>query len=67
VDVHLVFNTTIKLLDAHTISDKIEERIEKEVDGDKEWIINIHLDPYDDSEANDEKCRVFIKAESKIK
>ena len=48
VDVHIVFNKAIKLIDAHSISDNIEENILK-IDKDSEWIFNIHLDPYDDS------------------
>lgn len=48
VDFHLVFNKEIKLIDAHKVSDKIEEKITK-LDKDCEWIFNIHLDPEDDS------------------
>lgn len=48
VDVHLVFDKVITLFDAHNISDKIEEKLSK-LDESKQWIINIHLDPYDDS------------------
>jgi len=49
VDVHLVFeNRHIALLDAHNIADEVEDKI-KELDKDKEWVINSHLDPYDDS------------------
>jgi len=48
VDVHVVFNTSILLLEAHSVSDIIEEKIIL-LDNNKEWIINIHLDPYDDS------------------
>jgi len=54
VDVHLVFNDGISLLKAHSLGDKIEDNIallnEKE-----EWVINVHLDPYDDSNINDEE------------
>lgn len=50
-DVHLVFDCVIPLLEAHRISDKIEEKIMK-LDTAKEWVINIHLDPYDDSDIN---------------
>ncbi len=52
VDVHLVFTPDISLLEAHRASDRIEERI-KQLDPSKEWEINIHLDPYDDSELED--------------
>lgn len=48
VDVHLVFNKTISLLDAHNVSDNIEDKIKK-LDENVDWIINIHLDPVDDS------------------
>ena len=48
IDVHIVFNKDIKLIDAHVISDKIEEKI-IEIDKNVNWIFNIHLDPYDDS------------------
>lgn len=48
VDVHLVFDCVITLMAAHRVSDTIEEKI-KLLDSSKTWIINIHLDPYDDS------------------
>jgi len=54
VEVHLVFNCLITLFDAHKASDRIEEKIKK-IDTHKEWIINIHLDPYDDSEINNQE------------
>lgn len=50
-DVHLVFDCVITLMAAHRISDKIEEKI-MALDTKKEWVINIHLDPYDDSDIN---------------
>lgn len=50
-DVHLVFDCVITLLDAHRISDRIEDKIVA-LDKSKEWVINIHLDPYDDSDIN---------------
>jgi len=53
VDVHLVFDTLITLLDAHRTSDTIERKV-KDLDESKDWIISIHLDPYDDSILNDE-------------
>lgn len=52
VDVHLVFDCVISLMDAHRASDRIEERI-RNINDDKNWIINMHLDPYDDSIIND--------------
>ncbi len=54
VDVHLVFDCTITLLSAHKISDEIEDKITN-LDSSKDWIINIHLDPYDDSDINHPK------------
>jgi len=50
VDVHLVFTSDILLLEAHRISDHIEERIAL-LDPTREWVMNMHLDPYDDSVA----------------
>lgn len=47
VEFHLVFDEDIRLREAHRIADEIEMRIrglEK-----ARWIINIHLDPVDDS------------------
>jgi cation diffusion facilitator family transporter len=51
VDVHLVFDRIITLMEAHTISDRIEDKI-KELDKSINWVITIHLDPYDDSIIN---------------
>lgn len=48
VSAHLVFNKDIKLIDAHEKCDLIESKI-KEIDNSREWTINIHLDPVDDS------------------
>jgi len=53
VEVHLVFDCLITLMEAHRVSDRIEERIKK-IDTSREWIINIHMDPYDDSEINNQ-------------
>ena len=49
VDVHLVFNTDISLLEAHRSADRVEDNI-RELSKNDEWVINTHLDPYDDSE-----------------
>jgi len=54
VDVHLVFNDGISLLKAHTLGDKIEDNIAL-LNEEEEWVINVHLDPYDDSIINDEE------------
>jgi cation diffusion facilitator family transporter len=53
VEVHLVFDCIITLMEAHRVTDNVEEKI-KELDKSKEWIINIHMDPYDDFAINDE-------------
>ncbi|WP_346727043.1 cation diffusion facilitator family transporter [Hydrogenimonas urashimensis] len=55
VDVHLVFNPEMSLLEAHRIGDNVEEKI-KAVDPKADWLINIHLDPYDDSVINMEEA-----------
>lgn len=47
VEVHLVFNPDIKLVDAHKISDIIENEIPK-IDKKSIWSISVHLDPYND-------------------
>jgi cation diffusion facilitator family transporter len=48
VDVHLVFTPDVLLLDAHRASDRIEDAI-KALDKENAWVMNFHLDPYDDS------------------
>jgi cation diffusion facilitator family transporter len=55
VDVHVVFNCLISLMEAHKASDRIEDKI-MEIDSESVWIINIHLDPFDDSIQNKNKC-----------
>ncbi len=52
VDVHLVFNAEISLLKAHYAGDRVEDEI-KNINPESSWVINMHLDPYDDSELND--------------
>lgn len=47
VEVHLVFDCIITLMDAHRASDDIERKIQ-ELDEQRDWVINIHMDPYDD-------------------
>ena len=54
LDVHLVYDCFITLLEAHNASDEIENRIKK-IDTKKEWIITIHMDPYDDFKIDKEK------------
>ncbi|WP_066354710.1 cation diffusion facilitator family transporter [Aliarcobacter skirrowii] len=52
VDVHIVFNCLITLMEAHKISHEIEDEI-KRIDEKREWIVSIHLEPYDDFLTND--------------
>lgn len=54
ISVHAVFNISISLYDAHIVSDKVEEKI-KGLFEDKRVHILIHMDPYDDSEINDDE------------
>lgn len=49
IEVHLVFDCIISLIDAHRISERIEDKI-KQIDSTRQWLINIHMDPYDDLE-----------------
>jgi len=58
VDVHLVFTPDISLLEAHRIGDNVEAKI-KAIDPKADWLINIHLDPYDDSVINEEELSLF--------
>ncbi len=51
VEFHLVLEPEMTLLEAHRISDAIEERISK-LDSKRVWIITPHYDPYDDEEMN---------------
>ena len=44
----------ISLLEAHRISDSIEDKI-RELDKESNWSITVHLDPYDDSIINEEE------------
>lgn len=53
VEVHLVFNCLITLMEAHKVGDSIENKIKK-LDSNRDWIINIHLDPYDDYKINEQ-------------
>ncbi len=53
VDVHLVYDCLITLMEAHKITDKIENKIRK-LDRSKNWVINIHMDPYDDLDSNED-------------
>ena len=53
ITVHVVFNISISLFDAHRISDKIEEGLQALFEDERVHTI-IHMDPYDDSDVNDE-------------
>ena len=52
ISVHAVFNISISLYDAHLVSDRVEANI-RELFEDKKAHILIHMDPYDDSEINE--------------
>ena len=52
VEVHLVFDCIITLMEAHRVTDRIEDKI-KMINPDRDWVINVHMDPYDDFEIND--------------
>jgi len=54
ISVHAVFNVSISLYDAHLVADKVEAKI-KEYFEDKKCHILIHMDPYDDSDINEEE------------
>jgi divalent metal cation (Fe/Co/Zn/Cd) transporter len=60
VEFHLVFDEDITLREAHRIADEIEMRIRLLENG--LWIINIHLDPVDDSNRD----RKLAKADGRI-
>lgn len=47
VEFHLVFDEDIGLREAHQIADEIEAKVRALAD--TRWIINVHLDPVDDS------------------
>jgi cation diffusion facilitator family transporter len=53
ITVHVVFNVSVSLFDAHRISDKIEEGLQELFDDERVHSI-IHMDPYDDSDVNEE-------------
>lgn len=55
VNVHIVFDHEISLMKAHVISDRVDREIQA-IDPKFNWIINIHLDPYDDSQTIIQNC-----------
>jgi cation diffusion facilitator family transporter len=56
VEFHLVLEPDMTLMEAHNISDEIEEKI-KTLDDKKKWIITPHYDPIDDEEINNEALK----------
>lgn len=52
ISVHVVFNISVSLYDAHLVTDKLEMKL-KQLFQDKKVHVLIHMDPYDDSEIND--------------
>ncbi|MCF6310353.1 MAG: cation diffusion facilitator family transporter [Sulfurimonas sp.] len=52
ISVHIVFNVSISLYDAHLVADRLEAKI-KELFKEKKVHILVHMDPYDDSEINE--------------
>jgi len=52
VEFHLVLRPNIYLIEAHRISDEIEDKI-MELEPNKPWIITPHYDPFDDSAINE--------------
>ena len=53
ITVHVVFNISISLFDAHRISDRLEDDIQELFEDENVHTI-IHMDPYDDSDINDD-------------
>ncbi|MFT5661574.1 MAG: ferrous-iron efflux pump FieF [Sulfurimonas sp.] len=56
VSVHAVFNVSISLYDAHLVSDKVEDEI-RDLFPNKKTHTIMHMDPYDDSDINEEEDR----------
>ena len=52
ISVHVVFDVSISLYDAHVVSDRIELGF-RELFPDKNVKSIVHMDPYDDSEGNE--------------
>jgi cation diffusion facilitator family transporter len=57
VEFHLVFHPKMYLIDAHRISDNLEDKIRK-LDCKKGWLITPHYDPYNDVYTNDEYMNI---------
>jgi len=56
VEFHLVFHPKMYLLDAHRISDEIEDKI-RMLDCKRDWQITPHYDPYNDVFINEEHAK----------
>lgn len=54
ISVHAVFNVSISLYEAHLVSDKVEAKL-KALFKEKKTHVLMHMDPYDDSEINEEE------------
>jgi ferrous-iron efflux pump FieF len=54
ISVHAVFNVSASLYDAHMVADEVEGKLRDYFD-DKKAHILIHMDPYDDSDINEEE------------
>ena len=54
ISVHAVFNVSISLYEAHLAADKAEAEIKEYFKGKKTHTL-IHMDPYDDSDINDDE------------
>jgi cation diffusion facilitator family transporter len=54
ISVHTVFNMEISLYDAHLVADRVEAKIKEHFE-EKNTHVLIHMDPYDDSEINEEE------------
>lgn len=54
ISFHAVFNVSISLYDAHTVSDRVERKL-KALFPDKRVHVLIHMDPYDDASVNKEE------------
>jgi cation diffusion facilitator family transporter len=52
IEFHLVLRPKLYLIEAHRISDEIEDEIMK-LDSKKRWVITPHYDPFDDSAINE--------------
>ena len=61
ISVHLVFNDSTLLLDAHRVSDKIEAMMRMLFPNDRVHSF-IHIDPYDDSDINEDEIRQLYNA-----